>query len=166
MTDNPIHPEIAVDRREETVTTQQPGFSAVERTTRDFASERRQSTNQMVRIVWAGLALLEILLGLRVMLILIGANMENGFARFIHAVTTLPTAPFSSLTPTWAAGGSALEVSTLIAMAIYWLAAWIVVRAIPIVMDRQSKGTVSRTTSERLPDATGTDRTVETTRRG
>ncbi|HUF39185.1 MAG TPA: YggT family protein [Anaerolineales bacterium] len=166
MSDNPIHPEIAVDRHEETVTTQQPGFSAVERTTRDFASERRQSANQMVRIVWAGLALLEILLGLRVLLILMGANMENGFARFIQAVTFIPTAPFSSLTPAWTAGGSSLEVSTLIAMAIYWLAAWLIVRAIPIMMDRQSKGTVTRTTSERPRDASGTDRTIETTRRG
>ena len=51
-------------------------------------------------------------------------------------------------------------------MAIYWLAGWIIVRTIPIMMDRQSKGTVSRTTSERLRDATGNDRTVETTRRG
>jgi hypothetical protein len=152
MSDYPKIDDVAIDRHEETVSTHQDGFVATEKTTRDFAAERRLSTLQMIRIVWAGLGLLQILLGLRVMLMLIGANPENGFTRFIMALTVLPTAPFSGLTPEWFAGNNVFEVSTIIAMIVYSLAGWILVRAIPIVMERQSKGTYTRTTNEQSSD--------------
>jgi hypothetical protein len=166
MTDNPMNDEVAVDRHEETVSTQHAGFAATEKTTRDYAAERRLGTAQLVRIIWAGLGGLEILLGLRVLLLLIGANPENGFTQFIQAITLIPAAPFAGITPAWFSGNIVFEVSTIIAMMVYWLAAWIFVRVIPIAMDRQSKGTFTRTTSEQDSDGIGSNRTTQTTRRG
>src|SRR4030065_349405 len=75
--DRPIN-EVAVDRRDETVVTQQPGYAATEQVTRDVAAERRLGLFQVTRIVWTILGILEILLGLRFMLKLIGANPNSG----------------------------------------------------------------------------------------
>ncbi len=166
MTDYIPNEELAVDRREETVTTQHSGYEATEQVTRDYAAERRVGAFQIARILWAGLGLLEIALLLRVLLKLIGANPDNGFTMVIYAFTLLPTAPFNGLTPVWVSGGAILEVATLIAMAVYWLIAWIIARAIPIVMDRPSRGTFTRTTSEQTPGGTGNERTTHTTRGG
>jgi hypothetical protein len=166
MTDYVPNEELAVDRREETVTTQHSGYEATEQVTRDYAAERRVGAFQLSRILWAGLGLLEIALLLRVLLKLIGANPDNGFTMVIYAFTLLPTAPFNGLTPTWVSGSAILEVSTLIAMAVYWLLAWIIARAIPIVMDRPSRGTFTRTTSEQTPGGAGNERTTHTTRSG
>lgn len=166
MSDYPQNNEETVDRSEETMSTQHPGYVTTQRVTRDYAAERRFGVFQMTRLLWAGLGLLEISLLLRILLMLIAANPENGFTKLIYAFTWLPTAPFTGLTPTWVSGETVLEVSTLIAMAVYWLIVWIVARAIPILMDRQSIGTFSRTTSEQTPGGAGNERTTHTTRSG
>ena len=64
--------EMPVDRREETVVTQQPGYAATEQVTRDVAAERRMGLVQLTRILMTVLGVLEILLGLRFVLHLIG----------------------------------------------------------------------------------------------
>jgi hypothetical protein len=65
-------------------------------------------------------------------------------------------------TPT--SGGMILEVTTLIAMAIYALIFWGVVRVIQIVADRPSARTVTRSVREQTPG--GNERTTHTTRSG
>jgi hypothetical protein len=65
MSENQPINEIAVDRRAETVTTQQPGYAATEQVTRDVAAERRQGLSLITRIIYTILGVLEILLGLR-----------------------------------------------------------------------------------------------------
>jgi hypothetical protein len=72
-----------VDRREETVTRQHPGYEATEQVTHDYAAERRLGAFQKTRLLWACFSLLEISLGLRILLKLIAANPENGFTRLI-----------------------------------------------------------------------------------
>jgi len=156
--------EIAVDRREETVVTQQPGYAATEQVTRDVAAERRLVLFQVTRIVWSLLGLLEILLGLRFMLKLIAANPNSGFAVFMYGITGPFMAPFKGLIGTPTSGGTILEVTTLIAMAIYALLFWGVVRVIQIVADRPSARTVTRSVREQTPG--GSERTTHTTRSG
>ena len=157
--------EIAVDRREETVVTQQPGYAATEQVTRDVAAERRLVLFQVTRIVWTILGILEILLGLRFMLKLIAANPNSGFAVFIYGITKPFLAPFTALVGTPQSGGTILEVTTLIAMAVYALFFWGVVRVIQIVADRPSARTVTRSVREQTP-GTGTVRTTHTITRG
>jgi uncharacterized membrane protein len=157
--------EVAVDRREETVVTQQPGYAATEQVTRDVAAERRLVLYQVTRIVWSILGLLEVLLGLRFLLKLIAANPDSGFGAFMYGLTGLFVAPFAGLVPTWVSGETILEVTTLIAMAVYALLFWGIVRVIRIVMDRPSARTVTRSTREQTP-GTGTERTTHTTRSG
>jgi uncharacterized membrane protein len=157
--------DVAVDRREETVVTQQTGYAATEKVTRDAAAERQMALFQFTRIVWTILGALEILLALRFGLKLIGANPDSGFAVFMYGLSGLFTAPFTGLVPTWVSGVTVLEVTTLIAMAIYALLFWGVVSLIPILTDRARARTVTRTTHEETP-GTGTERTTHTTRSG
>ena len=165
MSENRPINEVAVDRRDETVVTQQPGYAATEQVTRDVAAERRLGLFQVTRIVWTILGILEILLGLRFVLHLIAANPNSGFAVFMYGITGPFVAPFTGLVPTWSSGETILEVTTLIAMAMYALLFWGVVRVIQIVSDRPSARTVTRSVREQTP-GTGTERTTHTTRSG
>ena len=157
--------DVAVDRREETVVTRQPGYAATQQVTRDVAAERRQVLYLINRIIWSLAGLLEVLLLIRFVLKLIGANPGSGFAVFMYGLTGVFTAPFTGLVPTWVSGATVLEVTTLIAMVIYALLFWGVVRLIPILTDRARSRTVTRTTREQTP-GTGTERTTHTTRSG
>lgn len=169
MSDNQQISDVAVDRREETVSTQQPGYASTEQVTRDVAAERRLGTDQLNRIVLAILGILEIGLGLRFVLKLIAANASSGFADFIYGVTKPLTAPFAGLVGTPASGGVVLEITTLIAMAVYALFVWILLQLIAIVMARSSARTVSRSVREQTGSSaagTGTQRTIHTTTSG
>lgn len=86
-------------------------------------------------VIWV-FGVLEGLLGLRVMLRLLAANPENPVAAFIYRVTSLFIAPFRGLTLQPAAGEFVLEVPTVIAMAVYAILAWALVRAIRILLYR------------------------------
>jgi YggT family protein len=161
MTENRQNNELSVDRREETVVTQQPGYAATERVTRDVAAEHRLQLFQIVRIVWTILGLLEILLGLRFVLKLIAANAASGFGALIYGVSGVFVAPFAGLITTPVSGGTILEITTLIAMAVYALFFWLVVRGIAIVADRPSARSVSRSVHEVSAD--GSNSTTSTT---
>jgi YggT family protein len=165
MTINQPINEIAVDRREETVVTQQPGYAATEQVTRDVAAERRQTWFMVNRIMWSVVGLLEIFLGLRFALKLIAANPASGFAAFIYGVTGPFIAPFALLIGTPTSGGIILELTTLIAMSIYALIFWGIVHVLQIVAERPSARTVTRSVQEQTPDA-GVQRTTHTTQRG
>ena|SRR6185503_11228582 len=164
MTENLPSNVVAVDRREETVTTQAPGYAATERVTRDVAAENRLRLSQVNRIIWSILGLVEVLMGLRFILKLIGANPDSGFGTFIYGITGLFVMPFMGLTPSWEAPPAILEVSTLVAMLVYALFFWGVVYVIRIAVDRPNARTVSRTTRELTPG--GGERTTHTNTKG
>jgi len=155
--------QVSVDRREETVVTQQPGYAATEQVTRDVAAERRLGVFQFTRIVYVLLGLLQVLLGMRFVLKLIAANATSGFATFIYGITSLFVAPFTGLIATPTSGNTIFEATTLIAMGIYALVIWGIVSVIPIVMDRPSARTTSRSTVEQTPGGPGNERKTRTT---
>jgi uncharacterized membrane protein len=166
MSDNRPIDELAVDRREETVVTHQPGYAATERVTHDVAAERRLRFHQIVRIIWTVVGVLQILLGVRFVLKLIAANPEAGFAALMYGITGPFVAPFAALVGTPTSGGVILEVTTLIAMAIYALLFWVIVRVLLVAADRPSAQTVTRSVHEQTPDegisGSGTERTTHT----
>jgi len=97
---------------------------------------------------------------------LIGANPKSGFAVFMYGITAPFLAPFTALVGTPASGGASLEVTTLIAMGVYALLFWIIVRVLRVLADRPSARTVTRSVREQTPpgSATGseTERTIHT----
>jgi YggT family protein len=162
MSNNMQNDEKAVDRRAETVVTEQPGYAATEQVTRDVAAERRLRFLQIDRIMYTLLGILEILLGLRFVLKLIAANPNSGFTVFIYGITRVFIAPFNALVGTPSAGGSVLEVTTLIAMAVYALFFWVLVRVVQIAASRTTARTVTRSTHEQAPGDPGNERTTHT----
>lgn len=162
MSENQPISEMAVDRREETVVTQQPGYAATERVIHDVAAERRIRLALVIRIIQTILGVLEILLALRFVLKLIGANPASGFATLMYGITGPFYVPFAGLVSNPASGAMILEVTTLIAMAVYALFVWIIVRVIYVVTDRPSARSVTRTVREQAPGGTGTEHTVNT----
>ncbi len=116
--------------------------------------EQRLFSFRATQLVWLGLGLLEAALGLRVLLKLIGANAANPFASMLYGITGVFLAPFAGLTATPAANGMVLEVSTLIAMIVYALLAWVLERLVWVIFYHPRTGAVNTrttTTDQRLP---------------
>ena len=80
------------------------------------------------QIVWYLLSLLEVLLAFRFVLKLTGANPVAGFTNFIYSLTWAFTAPFLAVFPKTTVQGSIFEWTTLLAMLVYWMAAFAIVR--------------------------------------
>ncbi len=163
MMDNPEPEDMAVDRREETLVTRHPGYVATEQVVRDVAAEHRMEIFQINRILWSILALLEILLAFRFVLRLIAANPDSGFAVLMYGVTGVFVWPFYGLIATPTSGGSALELTTLIAMAVYALIFWGIAYVIRMIADRPGARSFTRTTREQTPGGEGNVRTTHTT---
>lgn len=76
------------------------------------------------QIVWYVLGVLEVLLAFRFVLKLLGANPAAGFSNFIYSLSYPFTLPFSTVFGTTSVSGSVFEWTTLLAMAVYWLIAF------------------------------------------
>lgn len=80
----------------------------------------------VARIVWFVAGVLLALLGVRFVLMLLGANPASGFANFIYTTSHPFVAPFFNLFHYNVVqyGVSRFEVYTLVAMVVYGLIAW------------------------------------------
>ena len=110
----------------------------------NVAAERRFRMFKIYRIMWAILVLLEILFAFRFILRLIAANPNSGFAVFIYGITGVFVAPFNGLIATPISGGSALEITTLIAMVIYALIFWGIAYGFRLVLDLSTRRSITR----------------------
>lgn len=124
-------------------------ISETRTTQREPEREQRIFTFKATQLVWLGVVILEALLGLRFILKLIAANPDSPIAVFLYKFTDLFLAPFAGLVGTPAAGGAVLEVSTLIAMAVYALIGWALERLIWVIFyrPRAAAVAVSQTTT-------------------
>jgi hypothetical protein len=91
---------------------------------------------QLFRILWFGLGVLEAVLATRFLIALLGGNPRNPFAALVYAVSWPFAAPFETLFATPAAGGSVFELTTLVAMLMYFLAWWGIVKTLAVVTNR------------------------------
>lgn len=92
---------------------------------------------RIVNIVYFLFGTLELLLAVRVIFYLISVNPDNGFAKFIDDMSSPFVALFASLlqNPTLGTTG-VLEITTLIAMLVYAIVAWLVGRLIWLTLSR------------------------------
>ncbi len=105
---------------------------------RSIAAANQTSTiARTVNIVYFLAGVLELLLATRVVLHLIGANADNGFANFIYGLSGPFVALFASLlkNPTLSAT-AVLEVTTIVAMIAYAIVAWLLGRLIWLALSR------------------------------
>lgn len=99
-------------------------------------SSNSPSTKPLYRgtqIVWYLLGIVEILLAFRFVLRLLGANPEAGFTSFVYGATYIFAAPFLSVfRVTKVVAGSYFEWTTLLAMFVYWVIAFGIVKLLLI----------------------------------
>lgn len=83
-------------------------------------------------VVYYLLGLIEVLLGLRFLFMLLGANPRSGFTSFIYMISGIFIAPFTGIfNPLTTAGlvsRSVFDPAAIVAMLIYALIAWGIVR--------------------------------------
>ena len=74
--------------------------------------------------------IVEALIIIRVALKLLAANPAVGFVRFVYGISAPLVAPFQGIFPTPVSSANVLELSSLVAIAVYGLIAWGVVSLI------------------------------------
>ncbi len=139
-----LDPMGPVERRDELTVIDQPDAEHRVYYQEDTAAEQRQTLTQISALIGFFFGILEGLIGIRVLLRLIDANPANPFAMLVYNFTALFLAPFNGLVPSPAVGGMVLEVSSIIAILVYALVAWALIRLVWLLFYRPSARTVSR----------------------
>lgn len=86
------------------------------------------------QIVYFVASLIAIIILIRFVLLAMGANMDAGFGSFMLALSDPFVAPFNGLFGAPASNGSVFEISDLVAIAIYFLLAWGIVKIAALIM--------------------------------
>ena len=107
---------------------QQSGYEHQTQVVEDHNAERRMTVNRIASLIWLLFGILVASIGLRVALKLIAANPANTFAGLLYTFTDLFLLPFSGLTVTPSAQGMVFEIPAIIAMLVYALIGWVIVR--------------------------------------
>jgi uncharacterized protein YggT (Ycf19 family) len=89
---------------------------------------------KIYQLLWFALGLLESLLVLRMVLKFINANPASGFVSFIYRLTDPFALPFSGIVGTTNFQNSPIEWSTLIAMVVYYVVAYVIIKLLSIVL--------------------------------
>ena len=101
------------------------------------AANQNSAIARVVNITYFLFGMLELLLAVRVILHLVGANADNGFANFIYGLSAPFVALFVSLLKNPVLSTTAvLEVTTIIAMIVYAMLAWLIGRLIWLALSR------------------------------
>jgi YggT family protein len=127
---------MTVDRRKKVVVQQHGDHVHEEHVVQNVNLEYRESVYKVSQIIWLLFGGLEALIGIRVILMLIGANPANGFTAFVYQLTQLFLWPFQNLIANPTFQNMTLEVTSIIAMIVYALLGWLIVRMIWVVFYR------------------------------
>jgi uncharacterized protein YggT (Ycf19 family) len=120
--------------REESHTTRDAGGGVVDSAeVISSATPARRATE----VIYLLFGIIDGLLLIRLVLKLLAANPLAGFSKFIYGLTDVFLAPFRNLLPTVGGGsGAVLEMSTIIAIIVYALIGWALVRLVAIALFR------------------------------
>lgn len=104
----------------------------------------------IVSIVYFVFGAIAIILGLRFVLKLLGANADAGFVEIVYSLAAPFMAPFEAVFQTQQVEGAVFEWSVLLAIVVYMLLAWGIASLVAAVTPRYSAGTIeeSRHTDE------------------
>ena len=131
-----------------------PAAAQVESTIADPYATRRENAFKWQQGIYLLFGLIEVVLAIRLVLRLFGANAQAGFAQLTYGVTSPLIAPFQGLFGTVQSEGNVLEPATLVALIVYALVAWLIVKLASLVLGetRSATATTTRsTTTGRLP---------------
>jgi YGGT family len=93
-----------------------------------YVSPRTKPLYRGTQIVWYVVGVVEALLAFRFILKLLAANPAAGFTSFIYGITLPFAAPFLNVFKVPVVEGSILEWTTLLAMLVYLLIGWAIIK--------------------------------------
>jgi hypothetical protein len=119
-----------IDRRKSVVVEQSGDHVHEEHVVRDVNLEYREAVYKVAQFIWLLFGGLEALIGIRVILLLIGANPANPFTAFVYQLSQLFLWPFQNIVANPAIQNHVLEITSIVAMIVYPLIGWAIVRLI------------------------------------
>ena len=102
----------------------------------EVTSEKVSGVTLAKRIVWFIAGFIIVLLSLRIILQLLGANDAAGFVTFIYNISEPFAAPFAGMFVQPTRGVSSLDLSSIFAIIIYALLAWGITKLITLTRPR------------------------------
>jgi hypothetical protein len=105
----------------------------------EIVSKPDQENFTASRVVYYILGVLEALLAFRLVFKLLGANPNSGFVSFIYSISRVFLAPFTTIFRSAVTEGietkAVLEPGTIIAMVVYALIAWGIVKLFIVIRE-------------------------------
>lgn len=142
--------EIPHTRTKTVVTPTTATTERMEQVVADPYAERRYVLYRIEQAIWLVFGIIDGLILIRFILRLLGANPAAGFAQFIYGVTALLIAPFVGLFPSPRFEGSVFEVTSIVAMIVYALLAWLIIVVLNLLFAETRTGVVTRRTDTRI----------------
>jgi hypothetical protein len=113
----------------------------------DPYADKRMAAYRVTQMVYWIFGLIEGLITIRIVLKILAANSAAGFAEFIYGITNPLVAPFNGLFGSPTSQGSVLELSSIVALIAYALAAWVIGRLAWILIGENRSAVTTRSTS-------------------
>ena len=127
-----------------------PVAEHVESTIADPYATRRETAYKLRQGIYILFGFVEALLAIRFVLRLLGANAEAGFAQLIYGITAPQVAPFQGLFGTVQSDASVLESASLVALIVYALVAWLIVKLAWLAFGETRSATATTTSSSTI----------------
>jgi hypothetical protein len=126
---------MSTEHREKVQIIQDGDFEQRRRVVEHSPSGRNVFISRLNQFIWLIAGVITALLGFRFVLIMANANPSNPFANLVYNLTSWLVYPFQGLlaNPTTSSGGSVFEITTLLAMVVYLMAAGLLTALIRIV---------------------------------
>jgi hypothetical protein len=125
-----------IARRKRVVVHQSGDHVHEEHVVQNVNLEYREALYKVSQFIWLLFGGLEALIGIRVLLLLIGANPGNWFTAFVYQLSGVFLWPFQNIVANPTFQNYVLEITSLIAMIVYPLIGWAIVRLIWVLFYR------------------------------
>jgi hypothetical protein len=125
-----------IDRHKKVVVQQHGDHVHEEHVVEDINLEYRESVYKVVQFVWLLFGALEGLIAIRMALKLIGANPNSWFTALVYQLSDLFLWPFQNITLNPSFQNFVLEITSVIALLVYALIGWGIVRLIWVIFYR------------------------------
>jgi YggT family protein len=107
----------------------------------DNVEARQSRAIWLENLIYFIFGAISLLIAMRVLLKAIGANPDNGFTRFIYNFSHLFVAPFLSMVdPIELSDTAVFEIASVLAIIIYLIVAWLLVRLMILLFNRPATG--------------------------
>jgi YGGT family len=132
-----------IDQHKKVVVQQSGDHVHEEHVVQNVNLEYREAIYKVTQFIWLLFGGLEALIGIRVILMLIGANPANPFTALVYQLSELFLWPFRNIVANPGFQNYILEITSIIAMIVYPLIGWAIVRLIWVLFYRAPSSQVT-----------------------